>query len=112
MKIDISSIKTQLKDQTSKIANLVNQKMQNQNSKLNKLGYTILSFVLLYNIYIKIYWYAFFTYSLGEYIIHFILLIFFSYILWFFVFNNIFNLIILTFWEQFTKLVSFIFKKH
>jgi len=112
MKIDITSIKTQLKEQSTQIVDAVNRKMQNQDNKLNKLGYSILAFVLLYNAYMNIYWYSFFTYSLWEYITDFILLIFFSYILWFFVLNTIFTLIIITFGEQLTKLVEFIFKKH
>lgn len=112
MKVDISSIKTQLKEQSFKVADMVGKKMQNQNSKLNKLWYTIFAFVLLYNAYIKIYWYSFFTFSLWEYVSNFVLLIFFSYILWFFVLNNIFNMIVLMLWEQFTKLIEFIFKRH
>jgi hypothetical protein len=55
MKIDMNTLKTQLKNQSLYLKELVKKYHQNQNNFFNKLGYSLLAFVVIYNFYLHIY---------------------------------------------------------
>jgi len=110
MKIDVSAIKWQLKGEFNKLNNLIRGNWV-LNNKLLSYWYSIIVFIFIYNIYTKIYWYSYLSYTLWEHMSNILIVAFISYLLGHYVLSKFFNTLIVTIADQLINLIAHLFRK-